>query len=433
MTNPRVRQLLGLALSGLPAWVRADTGTTAILLTLLIPAFLAAGALAVDLASWYGIKRKIQTAADAAAYAAALEIAHRGLDQVPDITSIRAVAEDVAGRNGVVAAVTVHSPPLSGLAAADPQAVEIIVTQAAPVYFAGMFLKAAPSLTARAVAKAVVSDACIWALHPSARGGLTVAGTAEVDLDCGVVVNSDHEQALEQNGASCLSATSISVTGNYAGDCVSPPPEIHGQNYGDPLQDLSAPPVGTCDHATKVKVSGGDGDDDGAGPVILTPGVYCAGISIEGDVVFEPGLYVLKGGTFHIAGNARVTNNENASGGVTFYLTGDGSDYAEVDVASGAEVTLTPMTAKGLSHVLFFQDRDAPGNGKNKFTGQATMSLTGILYFPNQEVEFAGGSSADEADILLVASTITLTGNAYLHADYAKSLLPERYYARLVE
>ena len=33
------------------------------------------------------------------------------------------------------------------------------------------------------------------------------------------------------------------------------------------------------------------------------------------------------------------------------------------------------------------------------------MDLTGILYFPNQHVEFTGGSSTDEAEILLVAST----------------------------
>jgi hypothetical protein len=38
------------------------------------------------------------------------------------------------------------------------------------------------------------------------------------------------------------------------------------------------------------------------------------------------------------------------------------------------------------------------------------MHLTGIIYFPNSEVEFTGGSTVD-----------------------AKSLLPEQYYARLVE
>jgi len=434
MTAARVRKLLRLASFTVPAWMRSDDGTTAIYLALLLPAFLAAGGLAVDLAGWYGAKRKLQTAADAAAYAAALDLARQGLDQAPDLSSVQSTADDLASRNGLVAAVTVNAPPLSGPAAGDPQAVEIIIAQSAPVHFAGMFLETTPSLTARAVAKAVVSDACIWSLHPSARGGFTVAGTADVDLNCGVVVNSGHEQALEQNGASCLSATSISLTGNYSGDCVSPQPEIYGQNYGDPLEDLFAPPLGTCDYTSPVNIVRGRGaDDGGGGPATLTPGVYCAGISIDGDVVFQPGLYVLKGGVLRMTGNATVTNIENAAGGVTFLLTGQGTDYAEVDIASGADVTLTPMTAGALSNVLFFQDRDAPSNGRNMLTGQAGMNLTGILYFPNQEVSFAGGSSADEADVLLVASTVTITGNARLQADYARSLLPERYYARLVE
>jgi hypothetical protein len=109
---------------------------------------------------------------------------------------------------------------------------------------------------------------------------------------------------------------------------------------------------------------------------------------------------------------------------------------------SGADITLTAMTNGPLANVLFFQDPNAPAStqcakGKtpncSKFAGGVTMNLTGILYFPNQHVEFTGGSTTDEANILLVASTVKFTGNSYLNADYAKSLLPEQRYARLVE
>ena len=61
------------------------------------------------------------------------------------------------------------------------------------------------------------------------------------------------------------------------------------------------------------------------------------------------------------------------------------------------------------------------------------MHLTGILYFPNQHVEFTGGSATSGADVLLVASTIAFTGNTYLNSDYAGSLLPDQHYVRLVE
>jgi hypothetical protein len=127
-----------------------------------------------------------------------------------------------------------------------------------------------------------------------------------------------------------------------------------------------------------------------------------------------------------------VTNTENASGGVTFYLTGSGSKYADVSISSGSDVTLTPVTSGALPNVLVFQDRNAK-NGQSKFTGQAQMHLTGIIYFPNSEVEFTGGSTVNRANILLVANTLKITGNSYLNADYAKSVLPEQHYARFVE
>jgi len=438
-------ELLSRVSAPLAALARGDGGAMAVYVAIVIPAFVGAGGLAVDVASWYSSKRTMQSGADAAAYAAALELARQGLDHGPDLTAIQGVADDAASRNGVGVAVTLNVPPLSGPAAGDPQSVEVIVTEPAPVYFASLFLDAAPPITTRAVAKAVVSDACIWSLHPSAEGAFNVSGTADVDLDCGVVINSEHEQAaLLQEGSSCVAATSVSVHGGYTGSCVSPEPEVFTPNYGDPLSYLTAPAYGACDYPNPVIVDSAMAAAYGGGPVPLGPGVYCDGIEVQAnqEVVFAPGLYVLDSGEFRIAGNAHVSNTENASGGVTFYLTGSGTDYATLVFESGADITLTPMTAGLLANVLFFQDPNAPastecGKGKtpncSQFAGGVTMDLTGILYFPNQHVEFTGGSTTDEADILLVASTVKFTGNSYLNADYAQSLLPQQYYARFVE
>jgi hypothetical protein len=306
---------------------------------------------------------------------------------------------------------------------------------------------AAPDITTRAVAKAVVSDACIWSLHPTAEGAFRASGTSDVDLDCGVVINSDHEQAaLLQEGSSCVSATSVSVHGGYTGSCVTPEPEVFTPDYGDPLSYLTAPAYGACNYPNPVIVDSAMAAAYGGGPVPLGPGVYCDGIEIQAnqEAVFAPGLYVLKTGEFRIAGNADVSNTENASGGVTFYLTGSGTDYATLVFESGADITLTPMTTGPLANVLFYQDPNAPASTQcstnkktgprcSQFAGGVTMDLTGILYFPNQHVEFTGGSSTNEANILLVASTVKFTGDAYLNASYAQSLLPQQHYARFVE
>ena len=206
-------------------------------------------------------------------------------------------------------------------------------------------------------------------------------------------------------------------------------------SYGDPLSSLEPPTYGSCDFPNKLVIDSALANQYDGGPVPVTPGVYCGGIEVKAGktAIFGPGLYVLKGGQFYIAGNATVTNTEDGSGGVTFYLTGTGGNYATLRFESGANIELTPMTSGDLANVLFFQDPDAPASGSNRIAGGVNMQITGIIYFPNQHVEFAGGSTTDESEILLVASTITFTGDAYLSSDYAQSLLPERYYARFVE
>jgi Putative Flp pilus-assembly TadE/G-like len=424
--------------AGLQSVFKAETGAVAVYVAVAIPLFVGGAGLAVDTTSWYRAKRNIQSGADAAAYAAALNLARQGLSHGIDLVALQAAADDAAGRNGMSDPVTVRTPPLSGIAAGDSQSVEVIVTEPAPLYFAAMFLDAAPQITARAVAKAVVADACVWALHPTAMGALTVSGTADVNLDCGVVVKSnDPAAALNQTGSSCLSATSISVGGNYSGDCVSPAPEVSVPDYGDPMSSLAAPAVGGCTYPTlQIIDSGGGGHGHGGGggtPISVSPGVYCGGLDIRTDVVLQPGLYIINGGYFRIAGTATVTNTEDTSGGVSFYLTGSGSNYATVTIQGGANVTLTPMTTGPLANVLFFQDPNAPASGSNLIAGGSTMQLTGILYFPSQHIDFTGGSSVAESEILLLASTITFTGTSYLDADYANSVLPQEQYARLVE
>ena len=416
--------------------IKADAGSAAIYVALTLPLFIGAAGLAVDVTSWYAARRTVQNGADAAAYAAALNLAQQGLTGAPDLSSLQAAADDAAGRNGALTPVTLNIPPTLGLAAGDPNAIEVIATQPAPIHFAALFLDAEPLITTRAVAKAVVSDACIWALHPTARGALTVAGSGQVGLGCGVVVNSDHEEAaLEQTGSSCLLATSVTVHGGYAGTCVTPEPEVFAPDYGDPLSFLEPPVFGGCDHPNQVVVDAGMAKKNGGGAVSLDPGVYCGGIAIKAnqEAVFAPGLYVLDGGEFYIAGNATVSNTESAYGGVTFFLTGTGGNYATLRFESGADITLTPVTSGPLANVLFYQDPNAPASGTNTFAGGATMDLTGILYFPNQHIEFTGGSSADEAEVLIVSSTVEFSGNSYVSAEYSRSLLPQQYYARFVE
>ena len=65
-----------------------------------MPVMIGATGLAVDVGTWYHAKRTIQSAADAAAFAGALDLARQGLDGSATYAPIDAAARDAADRNG---------------------------------------------------------------------------------------------------------------------------------------------------------------------------------------------------------------------------------------------------------------------------------------------------------------------------------------------
>ena len=40
------------------------------------------------------------------------------------------------------------------------------------------------------------------------------------------------------------------------------------------------------------------------------------------------------------------------------------------------------------------------------------MSLDGVIYFPNQDLQFSGGTVADPISTMMIARTVDFTGNA---------------------
>ena len=68
-------RLLSRVAKPLGGLARAEKGAAVIYVAIVLPAFIGAGGLAVDIASWYSTQRTMQSGADAAEYAAALELA----------------------------------------------------------------------------------------------------------------------------------------------------------------------------------------------------------------------------------------------------------------------------------------------------------------------------------------------------------------------
>lgn len=389
----------------------ARGGAIAIIMALSLPVVIGFLGLGVEAGLWFHAKRGLQSAADAAA----LSGVHERLagNNVNVVTQAAAQAAAVSGYNGGLDdTLTVNSPPLTGEFTGNSNAVEVVIAREMRLLFTGMFLE--NNITIDAYAVAILTDGedpfCVLSLDQNASGAVSIGGTANVTLDCGIASNSNASDAVEIFGNADVLAGNVQTNGQIS---VSGSGELATTNgekenaprVNDPYAAIPEPPDEACDFNNEVKVQNND-------VTTLTPGVYCGGIRIGGGHAdFAPGVYILKGGDLTI--NGGITTGDD----VFFYMTDQNGDYAEVDIAGNSQVTLSadPNGARvgaDYTGMLFMQDKNATGTS-SKFNGGSSMSLTGVVYFPNQTLNFNGGGNAGGCTVL-VGAKVTFSGNSDL-------------------
>lgn len=376
------------------------TGAAAIMVGLLLPLVVGVAALAIETGLWFSERRELQNAADVAALSGAFELT------AGRRTTVTQSALADGRRNAADAAFTVRTPPASGKYAGSTSAVEVTVTREQTLLLSALFLGDL-QVAARAVARiGTLGDPCILALERVESSAAEFTGSADIVLrDCGVKANSSSAQALTVSGSSSLTAQFVETVGGYSvsgsGRLDVGSTMTNASASDDPFRALPNPPVGGCNHSGYKQ----------NGTATLSPGVYCNGLDLgsQARVTLSPGVYVVNGGSVKINGGAMVSGS-----GVTIFLTGSSGNYAQMDINGGAQVNLTAPNSGTYAGMLFFQDRNAPTGGDNKFNGGSSMSLNGALYFPGQQVDFQGNTNNAGGCTRIVADTITFTGDAAL-------------------
>lgn len=331
-------------------------------------------------------KRLAQTAADAGALAAAVEILRSRTD------SIVASAKSETARNGfahLVDADTIRvTYPASGGIFNGPSFVNVEVQRTVPTYFANIFGWGFVTVHARATAGIVLAEYCFIVLDPSGGQALEVENTSRlIGSDCGVAVNSSATNAAEVSDQGQITASTIGVTGGVVGSNFSPAPELGMPPVADPLLWLPAPPVpNTCDHTALIVASA----------MTLNPGTYCYGLRVfNGQATLNPGLYILRGGGLEVKSAGSTLTSLGS--GVTFYNTSSpvgglwGAILMQANVTVNISANIDPLSA--LPGILFFADRTAP-NLTNVFKAGSSSTMNGTMYFPSQTVEFGSGSAS---------------------------------------
>ena len=384
-------------------------GAVALIAGLSVPVIAGTTGLAMDAGSWYFTVRTLQTAADAAAMAGANQLSN-GLG----LANIRAAAFDDAQLNGYDATGTgtfiVHHPPLDGAYAGDNQAIEIILSERAPLYFSSLFLSEGVTVTTKAVAKQFMqADMCMVALDKDGGPGLSISGNVDLIMDCGMAANTTAANALDINGAANITASTLwtmgDITDNGSGIVDVDYKFEQASEIDDPYKDLEIPPYGGCDY-TNTKIN--------TGTVTLSPGVYCGGIAVGANatVTLDTGEYIIDGGDLSITGQGDLNGTDVS----LFFTSSSGSDYGTVKIAGGGDVTLAAPTSGPNQGLLIYVDRNAPEDSSD-MGGNATGDLQGVVYMPTHTLTFHGTAGAGDGCLNLIANRISVVGDVNLTND----------------
>lgn len=388
---------------------RNQLGNMAIMFALTAPVVVGSIGLGVDTGYWYFKARELQTAADTAAFSATVEKRRGG-----SAADVRAVATAEAVEQGFdpdAGSIDVNLPPQTGIYR-DNRAVEVLLSITVPRIFTGMFIAEDVAITARGVAHFDdAGTACILALAPEEPRALSLGGNSVTMLNkCNMMANSLADDAVSVTGSSQVTAPCmVSAGGVVQGGSINltecPEPVTQAPPANDPYAALEKPSAdGPCLSFP-----------NGAGAASLTPGRYCNGGNLKGNITFAPGVYVIDGGSLRVSATALLSGS-----GVTFFFTNN----ATLDINGSAELTLSAPVSGPYQGMLFWGDNRNSASVV-KLNGNAASSLTGVIYFPNADTEFLGNFSGTNGCLRIAARRISFSGSMFMNSDCALAGITE--------
>ena len=338
-------------------------GGVAVTFALVATVLIATAGFAVDYARMSNFHSKMQSAADAAAFAGAKEmsLADAKQENVPEVVKA-VVAKFVEADDGFNSKVEakIHDQPLQ---------VEVKLTKRVPLYFGGLFGIPATTVDVISIAQVVCQpNLCVLALEKREPAAINLTHNARLTgSNCAVFSNSNSAGGFAVASGAQLVASTVCSAGGIAGQgSIAPPPYQDCPQFDDPLADRPEPSVGRCDHLATIIA---------ARTVTLRPGTYCLGLTIAGlsKVTFEPGVYIIKDGPFLVAGASEIKGH-----GVGFYLTG----ISIFTFDPLTRIELTAPTSGPLAGLLFFGSRKQSKLLINTILSDRAQIMTGTIYLP---------------------------------------------------
>jgi len=424
------------------SWRRDRRGAFALTTALMLPIFMGASALVVDVGFVVIAKTRLQIAADAGALGAGYLLSNptvKALAPGPQLTKYQAVAlAEVDGATQTERLIGTLTTPVAVVVAADYSSVQVTLTSRAPAFFSGAIGQPGPVITATATAGvkaagAKAASACILALSTTAHQSLLVDNNDNqhgiTGAACGIYSNSNANDAIYENSG-LISGSSIGTVGtaarsNSGSNVWTPTPTSGGSPVADPFLSRSVTVPATCD------VTNGDftSSQNQSGYVYkfgsaYHKSIFCGNTIIGGNGTtdtFDPGVYYIVNGnlTFN---NAEVTT----AAGVTFVLTGTKPGVLTwTNFSNTHAYSFSPPTTGPTAGITFWQTCDSAHTTTTSiFAGGSTLALSGAVYMPCGSLNLSNNvqlNAAPNSSMSIVASTIYAHGNAIIRAAVSTS------------
>jgi Flp pilus assembly protein TadG len=399
--------------------LRDESGQAMVLATMCLSLLMAGMALAVDVGNIHYRERQLQTAADAAAIAAGLEIGNCGNTACTNMNTAaeKALIEDgitastitptdnqctVSNSTGLTMIINV-GPCILG--SSDPNngnsnMAEVVLTEQQNTIFSTVFGIKSMKLVARSEAgEAYIQSAstggnCIYTQSLAFNSS---DGTFTLN-NCGIFDNGN----LQTDNDDSVKASTFLYYGTWSpnncnnsctwtlGDSETQPAHTT-TSLSDPLASL-APPTKPANSTTASDTTPNSG-------ATLQPGYYPNGVNLNSNVSIT-----LAAGLYYMNGSINVDNGATISGsGVELYFVSGGLQLNSGSTAQLTAPTTTSSTAGTTAGMLVWQS-STNSNGMDIDSG-STSYFNGVIYLPDATLTLNSGgtvtlnSSATYTDI----------------------------------
>jgi Flp pilus assembly protein TadG len=381
-------------------FVGSRRGNVLITFAMIAPVLVSAVGAAIDYSDLARLRTRLQSVADSAALA--------GARQMLNNTGKSATQQEQAARETADSHIVASEPAVTKdiRPASKDRLVTVTLSQSKPLYFGGFLGHDRSTVNVTAQATYSPTDvACLRALGKTEPVGIGVSGSADVSAPkCSMWSNSNTSSSLQSSGSAKVTARKISAVGgvNGAGG-FSPTPKSYQAVATDPYAGQWTAPTDTSCKYTGYSVSG-------AGGLPMLPGVYCNGLTIQGDVTLTPGIYYIKQGVFSVRGSPKIIAT-----GVTIVLLGN----SYLDWTGSASISLSAPLSGTYSGLIIVSDPNGPAE-TSTIQGNVSTSVTldgnfnGSIYLPNQQLVLNGHSKIWLANTgtKVVAKSMAFGGSA---------------------